>query len=624
MIDLNLLHISVWANFVAFVLIVFYPKTWVKQSVATAVALAGFGALASLILLARQYYAPNPIEWIFPWLHWNSAQVNVGYYVDRIALLMLASVCLISFLIQLYSVWYMNEDPAKKRYFGTMTFFTWAMISFVVSANLFASYLFWELIGLASYLLIGFWHERPEPRRAAIKAFIMTRFGDLGFMAAVILLLVKLHNVDITFLNTQAAGLLDPATLFLIVVLIFMGVMGKSAQFPLHTWLPDAMEGPTPVSALIHSATMVAAGVYLLIRLFPLIEVSVAGMHYILWIGAFTSLLAAILALTERDIKRILAYSTVSQLGFMVMAVGSGNWHGGFFHLLTHAFFKSMLFLLAGYFIYAAHHSNDIFEIAKVPLKDKSKLMLALLWIGALSLSGLFPFSGFMSKESIFGPLLETHQYGVYAVALAISFLTAYYTTRMAFVVSRHGEGEHAERGQTHLHEKGSDPFLLQLALRIPVTVLGLLTLLGVWVFLPWHKDFFHIHTVWNQEEWINFVVTTTAILTAIGMAYLYFGRKTISEKGWVALIPGLDTLIARKFFIDDFWNAMMQKVVYGLANAGFWSEAHIVNAAVNNVGYAVVRGGKAVAALQAGEVQRYLVIAVLVVVAIVLYLTFK
>ena len=599
----------------AFALIVFYPKSWVKQSVATAVTLSGIGAVASSVLLFLQFNSETPIEWIIPWLRWNSAQVNVGYYLDKLALLMLASVCLISFLIQLYSVWYMNEDPAKKRYFGTMTFFTWAMISFVVSANLFASYLFWELIGLASYLLIGFWHERPEPRRAAIKAFVMTRFGDLGFMAAVIILLVKLHNVDITFLNQQALGLLDPKMLFVIVILLFMGVMGKSAQFPLHTWLPDAMEGPTPVSALIHSATMVVAGVYLLVRLFPLIDGSVAGMHYIMVIGAFTSLLAAILALTERDIKRILAYSTVSQLGFMVMAVGSGNWHGGMFHLLTHAFFKSMLFLLSGYFIYAAHHSNNIFDMAKIPLKDKSKLMLTLLWIGALALSGLFPFSGFMSKESIFGPLLESHQYGMYAVALAISFLTAYYTSRMAFVVSRNGD-HHEEH---HPISTG-----LNIALRLPVTFLGLMTLLGVWVFLPWHKEFFHIHTVWNREEWINFAVTSVVILTGMGMAYLYYGRKTISEKGWVALIPGLDTLITNKFFIDDLWNAVMQKVVIGLANVSFWSEAYIVNAAVNGVGNAVIRGGRYVAAFQVGEVQRYLVIAMLVIVAIVLYLTFK
>ncbi len=620
MSSLFLLHISVFANFIAFALIVFLPKTWVKQSVATAVVLSGLGALASTILLFKQYSLDQPIEWIFTWLKWDSAQVNVGYYLDRLALLMLTSVCIISFLIQLYSVWYMNDDPAKKRYFGTITFFTWAMISFVVSANLFASYLFWELIGLASYLLIGFWHERPEPRRAAIKAFVMTRFGDLGFMAAVILLLIKVKNLDIPFLNNQAALMLGQHELLIVVVLLFMGVMGKSAQFPLHTWLPDAMEGPTPVSALIHSATMVAAGVYLLVRLFPMIEVSTLGMHYILIIGAFTSLLAAVLALTERDMKRILAYSTVSQLGFMVMAIGAGNWHGGMFHLLTHAFFKSMLFLLSGYFIYIAHHSNDIFEMAKIPLKDKSKLMLVLLWIGALALSGLFPFSGFMSKESIFGSLLENHQYGVYAVALVISFLTAYYTSRMAFVVSKNGEGLH----ETGHHEAHPITPGLNLALRIPVSFLGLMTLVGVWVFLPWHKEFFHIHTEWNREEWMNMAVTTAVVLSAIGLGYLYYGRKSISEKGWVAFIPGLDTLIAKKFFIDDFWNAVMQLGVFGLAKAGFWSEAHIVNAAVNNVGYCIIHGGKLMSKLQLGEVQRYIMTALLVVGAIVLYFIFR
>ncbi len=616
MTDLNLLHISVWANFAGFFLATFFPKNWVKQSIAAAVGLAGIGALASTILLFRQFGNPAPIEWSYTWLEWNSAKVSLGYYLDDLALIMLTAVCVISFLIQLYSVWYMNEDPAKKRFFATITFFTWAMISFVVSVNLFSSYIYWELIGLASYLLIGFWHERPEPRKAAIKAFVMTRFGDLGFLATVILLLIKAHSLDIPFLITDAAALLTQKELLVVVMLLFLGVMGKSAQFPLYNWLPDAMEGPTPVSALIHSATMVAAGVYLLVRLFPLIEVSQAGMQYIMVIGALTSVMAAILALTERDMKRILAYSTVSQLGFMVMAVGAGTWHGGMFHLLTHAFFKSMLFLLSGYFIYAAHHCNDIFEMAKVPLKDKSKLMLVLLWIGALALSGLFPFSGFMSKESIFGYLLESHQYAVYAAALFISFLTAYYTTRMALIVSKNG----VERGQTPFHEKGSDPFL-NIALRLPVTLLGVMTLAGVWVFLPWHKEFFHIHTDWQAEEWLNLAITTTVVLTGMGISFAYFGRKVYSEKGWVTLVPGLDYLISKKFFLDDFWNAVMDKVVIGLANLGFWSEAHIINAAVNNVGYMIVRGGRAVSALQVGEVQRYILIAMLVIVAVAVYL---
>ncbi|MBI4397500.1 MAG: NADH-quinone oxidoreductase subunit L [Candidatus Omnitrophica bacterium] len=618
MMDLNLLHISVWANFAAFFLITFLPKNRVKLPPAVALLFSGAGAAASAVLLVRRF-GGEMLEWKFPWLTWNSAQVNLGYYLDDLSLVMLTSVCLISFLIQLYSVWYMNEDADKKRFFATITFFTWAMISFVVSVNLFASYLFWELIGLASYLLIGFWHERPAPRRAAIKAFVMTRFGDLGFLAAVILLISHVHNLDIPFLNSQAAALLGPGELLLVIVLLFFGVMGKSAQFPLHTWLPDAMEGPTPVSALIHSATMVAAGVYLLVRLFPMIEVSQGGMHYILFIGAFTSVLAACLALTECDMKRILAYSTVSQLGFMVMAVGSGTWHGGMFHLITHAFFKSMLFLLSGYFIFVAHHSNSIFDMAALPLKEKSKWMLVLLWIGALALSGLFPFSGFMSKESIFGYLLETRQYPVYGIALFISFLTAYYTTRMAFIVSKNGSGPGAgDKRDSPLRGQSLE---LRVALNLPVTVLGILTVAGVWVFLPWHKEFFHIHTDWHAREWMNLGVTSALVLAGIGTSFFYFGRKSFSEKGWPALIPGLDFLISKKFFMDDFWNAVMEKIVKGFSRLSVWSDAHIINAAVNHVGLACVRSGRAVAELQAGEVQRYILVALLVIVSIIFYL---
>jgi len=620
MFDLILLHISVFANFAAFAVITLIPKNRIAPfAPKIAVSLSGVGALASTILLVIRIPETEPLLWNFTWLKWGSVEIGMGYYLDQLSLIMLTSVCLISFVIQLYSTWYMNEDPAKRRFFGTITFFSWAMIFFVVSSNLLGSYIFWEFLGLASYLLIGFWYEKPEPRRAAIKAFIMTRFGDIGFLAAVIFLLIKLQNLEISFLISQGPVLLSPSEITLIVVLLFLAVMGKSAQFPLHTWLPDAMEGPTPVSALIHSATMVAAGVYMLVRLFPLISVSEAGMTYMLWVGAFTSLLAAFLALTQRDMKRILAYSTVSQLGFMVMIIGAGSWQGGMFHLLTHAFFKSMLFLLSGYFIFAAHHSNDIFDMGNVPAAQKSKLMLGLLWIGSLALSGLFPFSGFMSKESIFSFLMDSGRYDVYAVALAVTFLTAYYTSRMAFVVSRSPES-----GAAH-HEElpKQDPKLL-LALKIPVVFLGVVTVLGAWVFLPWLTGFFGLHENWYMKEWLNFVITTVTVLSAIGIAYLYFGAGRVSVDGLAALVPGLRTLIAQRFYVDHFWGWMMKNLVYRIAKAGFWSEAHIINACVNRVGLSVVAGGKLMTRLQYGQVQRYLVMGVLVIVGVVAYFSFK
>jgi len=615
MSHLGLLNISVFANFAAFLVITFIcggekRKGWAPLM---AMSLSGLGALTSLILLFLRFSSEEALVWSMTWLQWENGSLAMGYYLDKLSLLMLTAVCVISFMVQTYSAWYMKKDPGIRRYFGTITFFSWAMIFFVVSVDLFGGYIFWELLGLASYLLIGFWHEKPEPRRAAIKAFIMTRFGDLGLLAGLILLLVKTGSSGIEFLNTQAVGFLTPGELTAIVILLFIGVMGKSAQFPLHSWLPDAMEGPTPVSALIHSATMVAAGVYLLVRLFPLVSASASAMQFILWIGLFTSLITAIMALTERDMKRILAYSTISQLGFMVMIIGAGSWYGGMFHLLTHAFFKSMLFLLAGYFIAVSHHSNDIFEMAKVPQAHKSKLMVALLWIGALALSGLFPFSGFMSKESIFGALSESHQYVVYALALVISFLTAYYTTRMAFIISRKG-GE----------AQGEAPVKDSWLFKAPVAFLGLVTVVGCWVFLPALSSFFHLHSEWHLEQWINFFVTTAVVLSAIGVSYLYFGRGGTNENGWVSYVPGLQKLITEKFYVDHFWRWVMDNIVYRIAKASFWTDDKIINPIVNNVGLSIIRFGKQAASLQMGQVQQYIATALLVVVVVAFYLIFS
>ncbi len=614
MSHLALLNISVFSNFVAFLLITFFLKKKEQRFLAAKVAitLSGLGALVSCVLLFQRFHLDIALTASVTWLKWNTGELLIGYYLDKVSLMMLTTVCVISFMVQMYSFWYMKDDAGIRRYYGTITFFSWAMIFFVVSIDLFGSYIFWELLGLASYLLIGFWHEKPEPRRAAIKAFIMTRFGDLGLLAAVILLLVKLKTVAIPVLITAAGTLLSPQEVFWIVVLLFLGVMGKSAQFPLHSWLPDAMEGPTPVSALIHSATMVAAGVYLLVRLFPLIAFSESAMTYILCIGALTSLIAAVMALTEKDMKRILAYSTVSQLGFMVMAIGAGAWQGGFFHLLTHAFFKSMLFLLAGYFIHMAHHSNDIFSMAKVSYGTKSKLMVALLWVGSLALCGLFPLSGFLSKETIFGSLMEGHHYGVYGVALLISFLTAYYTTRMAFIVSRNGEVVDAQENS------------LPLYMKISVSFLGLMTLIGFWIFLPALTEFFHLHSEWHAEQWVNFFITTIGVVLAIGVSYFYFGRKqATSEKGWVSFIPGLSGLIENKFFVDHFWKWVVDKGVYRFSRMSFWTDVHIINVIVDQVGLTAIRCGKKAAALQMGQVQQYIITAVVVSLFVVIYLIF-
>lgn len=606
--DLLELGMAVLAGLGGTILLMLAPRALGRLPIYAAVALAGAGAVAAVDLLQRRFHAAA-LEWGISWLPLGDYDVRLGCYVDRLALVMLACVAVVAFLVQIYALWYMKEDASQRRFVATLAFFTSAMAAFVVSANLLIGYVFWELIGFASYLLIGFWHQEAGPRRAAIKAFVMTRFGDLGFLAAIIVLLLSVGTLEITALNGDVGRALPADRLTLVVVLLLIGVAGKSAQFPLHTWLPDAMEGPTPVSALIHSATMVAAGVYLLVRLFPLISASEQGLELIMIVGAITALITALQALTARDMKRILAYSTVSQLGFMVMAIGAGAADAAMFHLLTHAGFKSMLFLLAGYFISINHHSNDIFDIGALPWRAKSGLMVTLLWIGGLALAGLFPFSGFLSKEAMLIQLFYHAPRWVYGLALAVTFLTAYYTMRMLRVVSRNGD-RHAE-GQ---HGETSLP------LSLPVTILGVITVAGVWLGKPWLMEAFHLHPILDPHGRTNLTLATLAILLGLGAGWLWFTDSAKSEDGWVVWVPGLGGLIRNGFFVDMMWSGALRLLILGGSRAATWCDANVINRVVNAVGRGLLLGGGRVTLLQNGQTQRYLLAGFVCVALVILY----
>ena len=417
----------------------------------------------------------------------GSLVVNVGIRLDGLTAVMLVVVTGVSLIVQVYSLGYMAGDGGLARYYAFMALFTAAMLGLVLADNLVMLFAFWELVGLSSYLLIGFWFHRPAAVAAAKKAFIVTRFGDLGLLAALILIWDQAGTLEIAAINSDFvgavhAGLIGQSTLTLFAFGLIAGAAGKSAQFPLHIWLPDAMEGPTPVSALIHAATMVAAGVYLLARFFPVLEASATASDLIAWIGAGTALGAALLAVVMTDIKRVLAYSTISQLGYMMFALGVGAYAAAIFHLMTHAFFKALLFLGAG----SLGHATNTFDLNRMGgLRSVMPLTYITFVIGALSLAGVIPLAGFWSKDEI---LIEAwdHKKGVFALGLAAAGLTAFYMFRVIFLAfhGRYRGGEEPAPGEhgvdpSHPHESPRVMTLPLVALAVMAVIAGAITIGG-------------------------------------------------------------------------------------------------------------------------------------------------
>src|SRR5881398_970813 len=370
----------------------------------------------------------------FMWISISGVfQVPLGLTLDQLSRTMAVLVSGVGAAIHIYSLGYMRDDEGKARYFAALSLFMFAMLGIVLANNFVMLFIFWELVGFTSYLLIGHWFERDAAAEAAKKAFLTTRIGDFGFMIGILMVWMATGSVVFDDVVAHLSKITsNPGYLTIVAILIFCGAVGKSAQFPLHVWLPDAMEGPTPVSALIHAATMVAAGVYLLVRVAFLIQASQTALLVIAWTGTITALLGALMATQQSDIKRILAYSTISQLGYMVMAVGLASNEAAMFHLFTHAFFKALLFLAAGSVIVTLHHEQDIWEMGG--LAKKLRITFATFAVGALALIGCPPFSGFFSKDAILAVAYE-HNLPIFAVALFTAFLTAFYVIRMLVIV---------------------------------------------------------------------------------------------------------------------------------------------------------------------------------------------
>ena len=544
----------------------------------------------------------------------GSLLVNIGIRLDGLTAVMLVVVTAVSFLVQVYSSGYMHGDCGYARYYAYISLFTTAMLGLVLVDNLVVLFAFWELVGLSSYLLIGFWFHKPTAAAAAKKAFLVTRLGDLGLLAALIFIWARAGTLDIATINTEVVGavglgLLGQTTLTLFALGLVAGAVGKSAQFPLHIWLPDAMEGPTPVSALIHAATMVVAGVYLLARFFPVLEASATASDLIAWVGVGTALGAGMVAVVQTDIKRVLAYSTISQIGFMMFALGTGAYAAAIFHLMTHAFFKSLLFLGAG----SVSHATNTFDMRRMGGLRRSMPVTYLTFvIGALSLSGVIPLAGFWSKDEI---LIEAwdHEKAIFALGLAASGLTAFYMFR-AIVLTFHGSykgGEQPEPG-----EHGSDPAQPQ---ESPWSMRGVLVLLAFPAiaagFLAFGGEFqsWVLGALPDPEEGHFefdvgvFLASTVAAAAGIGAAVAVYQRRLIDV---AALREGplrpLHRALENKLYMDvlvEDW--LVRRFFYGgLAKAAARIDAEGVDRVLDGIWQGGFEAGRWGRLVQNGQVQ--------------------
>ena len=578
----------------ALFLAVFYPlrnRGWPAALITIAGSTTALVAAIRLLLDRMHHEAPD--IWVAPWLRAGGRTIaEVGLRADGISASMLVVVTLVALMVQVFSVGYMHDEepPAYGRYFTYHALFLLSMNLLVIAPNLLQLFAGWELVGVTSYLLIGFYFKKPSAARAAVKAFWVTKFADMGLLFGLLVLFVA--TGDFGFESRLSPGVATACTL-----LFFLAVVGKSAQFPLHVWLPDAMEGPTPVSALLHAATMVAAGVFLVVRAHPLFAQAPTTQTVMLVVGSGTALFAACLALVQTDIKKVLAYSTCSQLGYMVAALGAGSLLGGFFHLTTHAFFKALLFLAAGSAIHAVH-SNEIKDMGG--LARKMPLTGAAFVIGSLALAGIPGLSGFFSKDLVLEAVEGKLGSIPWAMLLATAFLTAFYMGRVV-VVAFFGapSGDKA----AHAHEAGW-------SMRLPLIVLATLSLVGgvfTSTFAKLHHEPYHFHLGLGP------ILAAVLAVAGFGLAYQIFRKDRAAQPGPMVAIEKL----AKGAAVNKFYEAAFHRVTLVLADFLAFIDRYVVDGFINILGYGTLVAGRRSRPLQTGLVPDYVLAVVLGVVGL-------
>ncbi len=618
--------------FFSFLLVGLFIRPY-SEKLAGIVATLSVSTSAALSLwLAFDYFSAFPagaehpalVSWSFQWLRYNEyLVVNVGTLIDSLSILLMVVVTFVSSLVHLYSIGYMKGEDGYGRYFTYLNLFTFSMLGLVVAPNILQTYIFWELVGVSSFLLIGFYYTKPSAVAASKKAFIVTRFADLFFLVGILLIAVVGYNLmslfgvpnglpenvsafDFAFITNSGVstmmnnfGILTPA-----LILIFIGAAGKSALFPLHIWLPDAMEGPTPVSALIHAATMVVAGVYLVARLFVTFAASESALLVAAYLGAFTCIFAAIIACTQNDIKRVLAYSTLSQIGYMMFALGVASatetlgYTASLFHLFTHAFFKALLFLGAGAVIHSVH-TNNIWNMGglakKMPITNITFL------IATLAISGVWPFAGFFSKDEIIAAAFGNHHYVIFAIGLLVAGITAFYMFRIYIVTFL---GKARSEAVDHAHEA-------PMTMTIPLMILAALTAVVGFIHFGDYVSVASIitgdatgHAEGGFPIWIPALLSG---LTGIGIAWFMYGGEKDRATAVTEKLGVIYRVICAKFYIDEIYQFITHKIIIRFISTPIaWFDKRIVDGGVDLTGWLTRRSGATLSHLQTGQTQTY------------------
>lgn len=594
--------------------------------------LISFGLSVGTFLQVKSTGIPINVT-VFDWFAVGQFKVSFAFLIDQLSSLMLLIITGVGFLIHLYSIGYMKDDAGFGKFFAYLNLFIFFMLLLVLGSNYLIMFIGWEGVGLCSYLLIGFWYTNPSYADAAKKAFVMNRIGDLGFIIAIIIMMLIFGSANFADIF-QKAGTKEYSAVpyVLITMLLFVGAIGKSAQLPLFTWLPDAMAGPTPVSALIHAATMVTAGIYMIARSNILFTLAPPTLHVISIIGLTTAVVAALIALTQTDIKKVLAYSTVSQLGYMFLGLGVGAYTGAFFHVLTHAFFKALLFLGAGSVIHAVSGEQDMRNMGG--LRSKLPITFWTMLIGTLAISGIPPFAGFFSKDEILAHTF-TQSTSMYVIGVITAMFTSFYMFRMLFLTF-YGKFRGTHEQEHHLHE--SPP-----TMTIPLIILAILSVVGGFIGVPeslgghhWLEQF--LSPVFKgsaaiikgvpslqQTELILMVISVGGAVLALIYAYVKYIKNAHVPVSDAEERPALVDLSYHKFYIDELYDTVIRKPLDALSVFFYKVVDQLgIDGFVNGLGKGSIEASKGLRLLQTGNVGFYIFMMVVGIISVLMYMVFK